>query len=282
MRWLVLADIHGNMPALEAILQSPQAHTCCRIISLGDQVNYGPQSREVLEHLTRLDAVMLLGNHEDRLLHLDSPDLSGYNWRLLHWTARQLEGVRLDYPPELRLGPALFTHGTPGNLYNHLKNDHEIPSYMDALPAGVTHLFSGHAHRTWYVQHNGRLAVNPGSAGCGKSTQGGQATFAVYDDISGEVQLHSAPYSVDEVARSFLLTGAVEAAPMMCRIVLQTMYTGSESSVTHLMKHIISTGAPYGLTLGDEAAWTLADQTYPWAQPLSTPDYWKIMKETLL
>ena len=81
---------------------------------------------------------------------------------------------------------------------------------------------------------------------------------------------------------SLLRSGAVEAAPMMCRIVLQTMYTGCESSVTHLMKHIISAGATHNLTLGDEASWALADQTYPWAQPLSTPDYWKMIKEKLL
>lgn len=42
MRTLLMADIHGNFAALRAILSTPEAQSCGRVISLGDQVNFGP------------------------------------------------------------------------------------------------------------------------------------------------------------------------------------------------------------------------------------------------
>ncbi len=85
MRTLLMADIHGNFAALRAILSTPEAQSCGRIISLGDQVNFGPESRKVVETLRSLGATMLMGNHEERLLHPD--DFAGYNWAMLRVTA---------------------------------------------------------------------------------------------------------------------------------------------------------------------------------------------------
>ena len=61
MSTLVIADVHGNLPALEAVLAHPAAQKCTEIISLGDHVNFGPQSREVHDRLTELGAILLLG-----------------------------------------------------------------------------------------------------------------------------------------------------------------------------------------------------------------------------
>ena len=282
MRYLILADIHGNLPALQSVLQTPEAASCQQIISLGDQVNFGPQPREVLQLLKEHNALMLLGNHEERLLRPDSPDLQGYNWTLLHWTKQQLNGMALDFPIDLRIGPALFTHGMPGDPYLLIKHDHELIPHLDALPDGVQFLFSGHAHRLWHFTHHGRTAINPGSVGVGESNIGAQATFAIYDSDSGEISRHAAFYDADRVARAFLHSGAIHAAPMMCRIVLQTIYTGCETSVPGLMRHIIAVAAPLGLTLGDEAAWHAADASFAWTEPLSTPDYWNMMEDKLL
>lgn len=117
MRTLLMADIHGNFAALRAILSTPEAQSCGRVISLGDQVNFGPESRKVVETLRSLGATMLMGNHEERLLHPD--DFAGYNWAMLRVTARQLAGISLaDLPVDVRIGSALLTHGTPGDPYH--------------------------------------------------------------------------------------------------------------------------------------------------------------------
>ena len=283
MRCLIVSDVHGNLPALEAVLASPEAADCESIVSLGDQVNFGPQSREVLQRLESLHAAMLLGNHEERFTRLEDPALSGYNWALLHWTARQLEGIRLDLPTDLRLGPALLTHGMPGDPYR-LVWPRDPPGYLDALPEGVSLLLSGHHHIRWDVTHQGRRAVNPGSVGVPEDGVGGVAAFAILTvtDDWAEVTLHRAAYDVNEVARAYITSGAAQAAPEMTRLVLQNMYTGEYSLILKAIAHIRDVAQPHGLTPADREAWLMADATLPWREPLSTPEYWSMMEEKLL
>ena len=160
MRTLLMADIHGNFAALRAILSTPEAQSCGRVISLGDQVNFGPESRKVVETLRSLGATMLMGNHEERLLHPD--DFAGYNWAMLRVTAGQLSGISLaDLPVDVRIGSALLTHGTPGDPY-HLVYPPDLPEVLKALPEDVSLLISGHNHLCWDVTSGQRRAFNPG------------------------------------------------------------------------------------------------------------------------
>lgn len=170
MRTLLMADIHGNFAALRAILSTPEAQSCGRVISLGDQVNFGPESRKVVETLRSLGATMLMGNHEERLLHPD--DFAGYNWAMLRVTARQLSGISLaDLPVDVRIGSALLTHGTPGDPY-HLVYPPDLPEVLKALPEDVSLLISGHNHLCWDVTSGHRRAFNPGSAGLNETGTG--------------------------------------------------------------------------------------------------------------
>ena len=283
MRCLIVSDIHGNLPALEAVLASPEAADCESIVSLGDQVNFGPQSREVLRRLEDLHAAMLLGNHEERFTRLEDPALAGYNWALLHWTARQLKGVRLDFPLDVRLGPALLTHGMPGDPYR-LVWPKDLPGYLDALPEDVSLLMSGHHHIRWDVTHQGRRAVNPGSVGVPEDGVGGVAAFAVLTihDGRADVTFHRSAYNVDEVARAYITSGAAQAAPEMTRLLVQNMITGEYSLVLKALAHIRDVAQPHGLTPADREAWLMADATMPWRESLSTPEYWSMMEEKLL
>ncbi|MBR2719241.1 MAG: metallophosphoesterase family protein [Clostridia bacterium] len=278
MRTLVIADIHGNFPALEAVLATPEAAACQRIISLGDQVNFGPQPREVMARLTALNAIMLRGNHEERLLQVNAPEYAGYNWVLQRWTHRQLTGVPLDHPIDYAEGRKLFTHGTPGEPF-HLIETHEVPAQLEQLPAGVTHLFSGHNHFPWLVEHRGRTACNPGSLGMLEDGTGGSAPFVVMEEEGDRINLtrHKIPYDTAALKRAFITTGCAAAAPQMARIVLHTMLTGEYQATLKMVRFIASLG-----DLGNEAVWQKADALYPWRERLSTAEYWKNLEEELL
>ena len=284
MPTLVLADIHGNLPALEAVLAHPAAQKCTDVVSLGDHVNFGPQSRAVHDRLVQLGAVMLLGNHEERLLHPADADFDGYNWRLMRWTAGQMQGVSLDLPTDWQRGSVCFTHGTPGDPY-HLVQPDEAPGLIDALPDGVRLLLSGHNHTPWDVTHKGRRAVNPGSAGMRElpmdSTASGLPGRAPFLVLEGEEVSHfEAVYDTNEVARAFVGTGAAQVAPELTRAVLHVMRTAEPQGVTRLVRHVGQTAAAMGLTLGDEAAWKSADGTYGWAEDMPSEDYWKQMENS--
>ena len=68
MRIALLSDIHGNLPALEAVMEAILRHKPDRIISLGDQINLGPNPREVLALLRQEQVECLSGNHERYVL----------------------------------------------------------------------------------------------------------------------------------------------------------------------------------------------------------------------
>ena len=64
MRILVISDIHGNLPALEFVLNKERSAD--KIISLGDVVNYGPWSNECVDLMDTLtNKILIVGNHEE-------------------------------------------------------------------------------------------------------------------------------------------------------------------------------------------------------------------------
>lgn len=286
MATLVLTDLHGNLPALEAILAHPAAAGCSDIISLGDHVNFGPQSRAVHERLVSLGATLLLGNHEERLLHPEDSQFDGYNWRLMRFTARQMAGIDLSrLPTDVRRGPVMLTHGTPGKPY-HLVQPDEIAALLPSLPDGVTLLLSGHNHTPWDVSAGNRRWVNPGSAGMRELAPGapwperpGIAPFLV---LEGDILTHhEAAYDISDVARAFIETGAAAVAPELSRAVLHVMQTAQPQGASMVIRHVNATAAAMGLTLGDEAAWRAADRTYPWTEAIPSPEYWKQLEAAL-
>ena len=101
LKILLLTDIHGNLPALEAVLRHPAAQGADRVVSTGDHTGFGPCPRQVTERLMALNADILAGNHEERLPQADDPAFAGYNWELLRWTRAQMEGLPLTWPRTL-------------------------------------------------------------------------------------------------------------------------------------------------------------------------------------
>lgn len=285
MSILVLTDLHGNLPALEAVLAHPAAAGCSELVSLGDHVNFGPQSRAVHDRLVGLGATMLLGNHEERLLHPADAAFDGYNWALMRWTAQQMVGAKLNFPMDLRRGHVLFTHGTPGEPY-HLVQPPEVPALLDSMPEGVTLLLSGHNHTPWDVTHRGRRSINPGSAGMRElppgSTETGEPGLAAFLVLDGdEVTHYTARYDVREVARAYIETGAARVTPTITRAVLHVMQTAEPQGVLKLIRHVSAVADRLGLSLADEAAWKAADRTHPWQEPVSSEEFWYNMERSL-
>lgn len=277
MQALIIADVHANLPALEAVLATPEAQACQRMISLGDQVNFGPQPRQVLLRLKELNAIMLLGNHEARLLRANAPEFAGCNWAIQRWTHKQIQDLSFAFPVDYAEDAKLFTHGTPGDPF-HLMEASQVPALLDSLPNHVTHLFSGHNHGPWLVEHRGRIACNPGSLGMLEDGMGGRAPFVVMEEQNGSIRLtrHMATYDTTALKRAFIESGCATAAPEMARIVLHTMLHGEYQATLKLMRFIAHLG-----DLADPATWQQADRAWPWREPFPTAKYWKRLEEEL-
>lgn len=276
MQILILTDIHGNLPALEAVLATPEAQACEQVISLGDYSGFGPNPLEVYQRLASLHAVMLLGNHEERLLHMAEPAFAGYSWALARWTAAQLQGQDLHLPTNYRLGQVLMTHGTPGDPF-HLIDGDEAQALLTTLPEGIRLVISGHNHIPFQASAQGRMWVNPGSLGMLEDETGGMAAFAVLtmEEEHPSITLHRVAYDPTKVLHAMIAQSLHTLAPEMCHAVYLTMTRGLPQYMLRLVDHVKRTAAPLGLSLGDEQAWKIADESFPWADRCTSREFWK-------
>jgi len=122
VRYLVLSDIHGNWPALEAVLQGVPAFD--RVLFLGDAVGYYPDGDRVLDWLLEVGAECVLGNHDAWLLALDRLPVEGAVMEILAWQRERLSPRQLDFlaswPWQKEVEGTLLVHGSPCDPLEYL------------------------------------------------------------------------------------------------------------------------------------------------------------------
>jgi putative phosphoesterase len=160
VRIAVIADIHGNLPALEAVLADVDDGGFDLVVCAGDVVS-GPMPAETLERLAALgDRVRWVMGNADREA-LEGRDA----WVHERLAPEHLERIA-SFAPTVVAGDALICHGTPAS-------DEEIvtmltpPERLERIVAGVEQplVVGGHVHHQ-FVQRAGRVQwVNAGSVG---------------------------------------------------------------------------------------------------------------------
>ena len=111
MRYAVMADIHGNMPAFRAVLADAAACGAQEYIFLGDYCNHLSGSREVVEVLCHMpNTYIIKGNEDDHILQLRTQDQSTWTdgqFCTTYWTFRRFEPEQLDFlaslPEEIQI-----------------------------------------------------------------------------------------------------------------------------------------------------------------------------------
>ena len=201
MRVAVLCDVHGNLPALEAVLADPRFAEADRVVVGGDVVA-GPMPRECLDLLLELgDRALFLRGNADRFVAERSPE-HGASWcsdqlgegRLARVAAWPLT-IDLDVDG---LGRVLFVHATPTSdeeILTRITPEAEVAEAFAGVEAGT--VVGGHTH----VQFDRRIAgtprfVNAGSVGIPYEGRRG----AFWALLSPDVELVSTDYDVEGAA----------------------------------------------------------------------------------
>ncbi len=159
-RTAIISDIHGNLAALEAVMEDIESQNIDRVICLGDVVGYGPDPCACLDHVMGFD-FCVLGNHDSSALF----DPEGFNVaaeQAIFWTRAQLEcgrdgpeasRKRMEFicglPRMTREGSILFVHGSPRGPTNEyvFPEDTQNSKKIEKLFSMVPHLcFQGHTH----------------------------------------------------------------------------------------------------------------------------------------
>jgi putative phosphoesterase len=211
-RVAVIADVHGNLPALEAVLADVDRAGADAIVIAGD-VMVGPLARECLDVLRNLSpSARWIHGNADRLTvdAFDGRELSGLPPSVagqVQWGAAQIDREQRDFLAALpfsltmdvgTLGEVLFCHATP-------RNDEEIFTVVTPLAragpmfAGVTQrtVVCGHTHIQFDRVIDQRRVVNAGSVGMPF-----QRPAAAYWVMLGpDVQLRQTQYDVQQAAQ---------------------------------------------------------------------------------
>lgn len=259
VRLAILADIHANLPALEAVLADLDQLDLQGMLVAGDTTG-GPQAGEVLHRLRSLGACTIRGNGEEYLLdyHWGRAPATWYSeplWASLRWAYAQLDEETLAYlaglPDQLvvRLDgadPIRMVHGTPWSTRKFLYPDRDpvaldvygkagllpedmhvprLVEVLDGLQEQV--LICAHSHIPW-IQANGRLlVVNPGSVGApNNGDPRAQYALMTWDGHHWRAELRGVSYDLDLVGEVYRDTGLLAEGGVMAGAFLLGMVSG--------------------------------------------------------
>jgi predicted phosphodiesterase len=232
MRVVGLYDIHGNLPALEAVLQDVRQSDVDLIVVGGDIVP-GPMPRETVQSLLNLDLPVkfIHGNGELAMLALmaakDENSVTYWGTTsgnplpeqlrpIYRWTVQQLypeyQPVLASWPKTLRieiegLGEVLFCHSTPRSeteIFTRLTSEDRLLPLFEELKASV--VVCGHTHMQFDRMIGETRVVNAGSVGMPFGNPG-----AYWVLLGPDVQLRHTPYDLDQAAERIRNTSYPQA-----------------------------------------------------------------------
>jgi diadenosine tetraphosphatase ApaH/serine/threonine PP2A family protein phosphatase len=178
MRFAAIADVHGNYLALEAVLADIRVQGIDDIVNLGDMASGPLDARRTVDIMMRLDATCVRGNHDRYLTDYKLEDM----WPSDRFSHGQLETEHLDW---LRALPFSMIYRDSVYLCHATPSDDNTYWLEAVTPDGVVHMAAieaieekakgieqslilcAHSHIPRAVRlRDGRMIVNPGSAGC--------------------------------------------------------------------------------------------------------------------
>lgn len=229
MRIAVLSDIHGNLPALEAVCDDLRQRGADQVIALGDLALKGPHPRECIDRVQSLNPVAVIQGNADQWLVEGLParftedDPSGRRMIEIHrWTLERLDGPSLDflaglpfsYTASLGGEGVLFLHATPASNVAWVPlsaSDEELQTHFHHPEATV--FVTGHVHTPGLRRlPDGRSIVNAGSVGLPWDGDW-RASYAILegDGQRTAVNLIRVPYDIERTVREARALGMPDA-----------------------------------------------------------------------
>jgi putative phosphoesterase len=220
-----LYDVHGNLPALEAVLAEVDALRV-DVVLVGGDIAIGPMPRRTLERLLALGgrARFVRGNGDREIA---APPAGADLWlERTRWSAEQLEaGQRawLAALPDTQsvdvdgLGQVLFCHGSPRSdeeILTRVSPEKRVAAAVEGVTEGV--VVCGHTHVQFDRQVAGTRLVNAGSVGMPYEAQPG----AYWALLGPDVELRRTDYDLEAAAEAVRATGFPGAEELAAENVL--------------------------------------------------------------
>ena len=226
MKVVVFADIHANLTAFEAVLADiEKRYTADAFISLGDFIDYGMRSNEIIERMKQIKTPLLAnlkGNHEKALIDGELSRFSSDRGRVMStYTRNHLTQSSIDYINNVMEGPrkeividgykVLLLHGDIDDPYWGKLTSAKT---QDEAYAEYDYVLSGHTHQPFKIEtffkvdnpvmrnQKRTIFINPGSVGQPRNLNP-CAQYVYLDFATGETHFNSVPYNYEEEQRLF-------------------------------------------------------------------------------
>jgi len=227
----IISDIHGNLCALEAVLERLEREGADEVWCLGDIVGYGPEPNECIEIISRKSSLCVRGNHEVGVL-CESAAL-GFNWAAraaCEWTRERLGAAELGFISSLPVSKerpeekTILMHGEPlfPELFEYISCFEDMKRSVESLP-GEWICFVGHSHTAYVygeeaglqkaaenrkikIKKGERAIVNVGSVGQPRDGDF-RSCWVLWDTEERTVRFRRTWYDVDRTVASLTKAG---------------------------------------------------------------------------
>jgi diadenosine tetraphosphatase ApaH/serine/threonine PP2A family protein phosphatase len=220
MRYAIIADIHSNLAAFQAVLDDIHSQDRIdKIWCLGDIVGYGPDPHECIELLRSTDHICVAGNHDRAVVgQLDLNNFNPNAAEAVHWTEEKLSIGDITYlknlPDTIQEGDFILVHGSPREpIMEYILSMSVARQNFDFFR--TRYCLVGHTHvpqaysldkednctatrflpTVKLITGEIRLIVNPGAVGQPRD-RNPKACYAVYDNETGIIQLRRVSYDI--------------------------------------------------------------------------------------
>lgn len=226
--YTVISDIHGNIPALKAVLDDIEPGPGNTVLCAGDLVGYGARPACVIRRLRELEVRSVLGNHDAVASGIRSG--SGFNptaRKAAEWTGRQLCAGHRKFlgqlPYVIHEGSISVVHGTLHDPedFIYMMTQADAMRTFELMPGRIC--FVGHSHVPGvFVMKDGRLRelfpgrielekgaryiVNAGSVGQPRDRDN-RACYCKYDEKKGLIEFERVKYDINRARKAIIEAG---------------------------------------------------------------------------
>jgi putative phosphoesterase len=218
----VLADVHGNLHALEAVIKDAERRGISVFLNAGDFLGYGAFPNEVISLLRAKNALSIIGNYDVEVMKKGNEGKGEKKLALKfakNELAKSCENYLRSLPRSITLDmvgkKVLMVHGSPESIEEHIYPDTPEKRLKELARTVDAHVvIVGHSHLQFVRESDGVLFINPGSVG--RPDDGNpQTAYAVVSSNPLSVELVRLDYDVEAAADALRKKGAPESFAQM-------------------------------------------------------------------
>ncbi len=234
MKIAVLSDIHSNLEAFRQVLKDIENKKIKKIVSIGDNIGYGPDPEAVMQLLLAKNIISTLGNHE--MVVKNKNFIKWFNpvaQKTIHYTLGRLSETSVNginkFEPFMVFRDARFVHGVPKKsvtIYIFQLSEEMLLKKFKEMDEALC--FIGHTHDLGLIAYNGtgikryglkeginqldkakKYIINIGSVGQPRDDDN-RAKYVIWDSNAGTIELRCLTYDYKKTYQKILDAGFPE------------------------------------------------------------------------